>query len=522
MMIEGLEQTGQGGAWLAVLPMAYAAGAVLTLLRLPGGPWRYAHLAGWLVAGLAALSGLRLVLTAGVPVATEPGWLGILFRADAVSVTMQGLIGLIGLILLRFSRNYLAGDPGERRFAVAFLSTLACVATLVASNHLVLLAAAWIGSSLSLHRLLVFYGDRPAALLAAHKKFLIARVGDICLLAGLYMLGQHFGSMRLDEILPAARDLVMTTQLQVACVLLAITAILKCAQLPFHGWLIQVMEAPTPVSALLHAGIINIGGFLMIRLAPVVSQAEVAQALLVIVGTLSAVIAGLIMMTRISVKVMLAWSTCAQMGFMLMECGLGAYSLAMLHLLAHSLYKAYAFLSSGRTVTAVLQRRAVASHSEHQVLHWVTAMGIAVLGVAGLGWAFGLDPASEPAIWALGAIICVASATLMAEGMAAHGIRAILFPAGSAALLCSIYFAWHYFFITAYEAWVPTAHPEFLLVAFVILAFLGQYALLAWIRLSPASRAVRRLHALLYHGLYLDELFSWATFKIWPQPAGNR
>lgn len=523
MWMNGVINIESPGGLVWLLPMAYALAAVFTWARILRDPWVPAAIAGWMGVSAAALSAIQLTAAPDIVAGGEPGLLGLLLRADAVSVTMQGLIGLIGWVLLRFSRNYLAGDPGQRRFAVAFLSTLACVATLVASNHLVLLAAAWIGSSLSLHRLLVFYGDRPAALLAAHKKFLIARVGDLCLLAGLYLLGRHFGSLRLDEILPAASaGLVMTPQLQVASVLLALTAILKCAQLPFHGWLIQVMEAPTPVSALLHAGIINIGGFLMIRLAPVVSNAEAAQILLVVVGTFSAVVAGLIMMTRISVKVMLAWSTCAQMGFMLMECGLGAYSLAMLHLIAHSLYKAYAFLSSGRTVSEVMKRKAVVLPASHRPAHWATALPLAVGAVALMVWAFGLNPAQEPAIWALGIVIAVATATLLAEALSTRGWPAFAFPAMAGILLSLLYFAWHHLFMQVFDALAPTGHPPFWLITLVGLAFLIQYAVMAWIRLNPLSHRVRRLHALLYHGLYLDEIFSWATFKIWPQPASNR
>lgn len=110
------------------------------------------------------------------------------------------------------------------------------------------------------------------------------------------------------------------------------------------------MEAPTPVSALLHAGVVNMGGFVLLRVAELIGLVPSAQWLLVIVGSLTAVLAGMVMLTRISIKVRLAWSTCAQMGFMLMEIGLGLYELALLHLVAHSLYKAYAFLSSGEAV----------------------------------------------------------------------------------------------------------------------------------------------------------------------------
>jgi hypothetical protein len=128
----------------------------------------------------------------------------------------------------------------------------------------------------------------------------------------------------------------------------------KCAQFPMHGWLIQVVEAPTPVSALLHAGIVNLGGFLLIMLAPLMSQAAIANWLLLIVAGLTCVAAALITMTRVSIKVLLAWSTVAQMGLMLVECALGLYGLALLHLVAHSCYKAYSFLAAGSQVESYL------------------------------------------------------------------------------------------------------------------------------------------------------------------------
>src|SRR5262249_55706852 len=138
--------------------------------------------------------------------------------------------------------------------------------------------------------------------------------------------------------------------LHLATALLVVGVLLKSAQIPFHGWMQQVMEAPTPVSALLHAGIVNIGGFVMIRLAPLMAHAHLAQGMLVTVGLITAFIASLVMTTRVSVKQILAWSTISQMGFMLLQCGLGIWQLALLHLLAHSCYKAHSFLSSGGAV----------------------------------------------------------------------------------------------------------------------------------------------------------------------------
>src|SRR5690349_9310557 len=114
--------------------------------------------------------------------------------------------------------------------------------------------------------------------------------------------------------------------------------------------MLQVMEAPTPVSALLHAGVVNIGGFVMIRLAPLMLHATIAQNILIGVGLFSTIIASLVMTTRAAIKSSLAWSTIGQMGFMLVQCGLGAWHLALMHVLAHSLYKAHTFLSSGSIV----------------------------------------------------------------------------------------------------------------------------------------------------------------------------
>ena len=149
-----------------------------------------------------------------------------------------------------------------------------------------------------------------------------------------------------------ARDAAASSRppLHLATVLLVFGVLLKTAQLPFHGWMLQVMEAPTPVSALLHAGVVNIGGFVMIRLAPLMAHASIAQGMLIGVGLFTTIVASLVMTTRAAIKGVLAWSTIGQMGFMLVQCGLGAWHLALMHLLAHSLYKAHTFLSSGSVV----------------------------------------------------------------------------------------------------------------------------------------------------------------------------
>jgi NAD(P)H-quinone oxidoreductase subunit 5 len=201
-----------------------------------------------------------------------------------------------------------------------------------------------------LQHLLCFYPDRPFALLAAHKKHIADRLADVMLLGATALAWWQVGSGSLSALWAHIAQQGLSNPLQASAVLLVIAVMLRTALLPVHGWLIQVMEAPTPVSALLHAGVVNLGGFVLIRFAPMLEQAIVARLLLLVLGLATAVLAGMVMLTRVSIKVQLAWSTVAQMGFMLLECALGLYTLAALHLIGHSLYKAHAFLSASAVV----------------------------------------------------------------------------------------------------------------------------------------------------------------------------
>ena len=272
-------------------------------------------LVGWL--GLVALATLGGIAS---PTAPALRALGLPVRVDAATLILLGLITGMAFVLTRFSVAYLRGDPRQNHYFRWLMATLGSVALLIVSEHLLLLAASWIATSLSLHQLLTFYPDRPKALIAAHKKFIVSRVADVLLLFAFGLIGTAAHSFELHAIHRWAEEAgALPLSVQIACVLLVVSASLKCAQLPFHGWLIQVMEAPTPVSALLHAGVVNLGGVMLIRLAPIMVMAEAAQILLVVIGAGTAVVAALVMTTRVSIKVSLAWSTFAQMGFMLLQ-----------------------------------------------------------------------------------------------------------------------------------------------------------------------------------------------------------
>ncbi|MEC4768998.1 NADH-quinone oxidoreductase subunit L [Halomonas sp. CUBES01] len=304
-----------------------------------------------LVASLAV--GILFVLdtlgvSTGLPETARP--LGL--YPDGLAVWMAMLISLLGTVLLHFAEGYLKGDRGERRFLPWCQVVFASVMLLVFTHHLVVMLIAWIGVSVALHHLLTLYPERVEAQRAAWQKFVVSRIGDAALIAAVAFLYARFGTFELPELFAAAAVTSGGWQVEAASVALAIAALCKCAQVPMHGWLIKVMEAPTPVSALLHAGVINLGGFVWLRLFPVFDGLTLGHYLLITVGGFTALVAVMTMLTQASVKHALAWSTCAQMGFMLFEIGVGAYTLALAHLLAHSLYKAHSFLASGRAVRA--------------------------------------------------------------------------------------------------------------------------------------------------------------------------
>jgi NADH:ubiquinone oxidoreductase subunit 5 (subunit L)/multisubunit Na+/H+ antiporter MnhA subunit len=278
---------------------------------------------------------------------------GLLDRLTSVLLVLSTFLFAI---VVRYSRRYMMGHPRQGRFLFWLCLTSTLVFALVLAPNLPVFIAAWCGISLGLHQLLQFYADRPAALLAARKKFLVSRIGDLALLAALILIHQTFGTWNFEDILAAAAQLgvegpgSVPSSIGWICSLLVFAALLKSAQFPFHSWLPDTMETPTPVSALMHAGIINAGGILVIRLSPLISLSDTAMVLLCVAGGVTALFASTVMLTQASVKRCLAFSTVAQMGFMMLECGLGAFHLALVHLVAHSLYKAHAFLSSGNAV----------------------------------------------------------------------------------------------------------------------------------------------------------------------------
>ncbi|WP_022727963.1 proton-conducting transporter transmembrane domain-containing protein [Fodinicurvata sediminis] len=372
-----------------------------------------------LTALVASIGSVALLITAGPHTGPDLGlsWVTLSTRLDVVSATMLVLVAFVGWIVLRYAASYLDGEARQGAFLGWMAATLAAVLLLVQAGNLVHFVIAWIATSLCLHRLLLFYGSRVQAIRAARKKFIVARIGDAALIgaAGLLFIG--YGTFDIATILAEARDGTMPAGVSWAAVLLACAAVFKSAQFPVHGWLTEVMETPTPVSALLHAGVINGGGFLLIRFADVMLLSPVVLAVLVMIGGFTALFGGLAMLSQSAIKNAFAWSTIAQMGFMIMQCGLALFPLALLHIVAHSLYKAHAFLASGIAVDVVAQihRPGPIAIPSSRSVGRAFALALAIYAVIGLG--IGLE-AKSPQALALGAILIFGVSYLLAQGLA--------------------------------------------------------------------------------------------------------
>lgn len=497
------------------IPLTFGAAVALSAGRAPFRTALWASGLSALLAVLVAVGFVLLPAASAQPTSAALAMVTDAVRLDGVTVVMLGLVATMALVIVRYSNRQLDGDPHRRRYARALLATVGTVTLLVIAEHLLVLALAWMGTSFALHQLLTHHRERPGAIVAAHEKFLVSRGADVFVLGGIGLLGYGVGSVRIDDIHAwAATVETLPTSVQLAAVLLVLGVSLKTAQLPFHGWLMRVMEAPTPVSALLHAGVVNIGGFVLIRLAPVMMLAEVAMALLIFIGISTAIVSALVMTARPSIKTSLAWSTSAQMGFMLVECGLGAWHLALLHLVVHSFYKAHAFLGSGSTVDQ-WRVRAMARPAVPTVAHWADAAGVVMLLLAGLAAVainleaiFGIDPTLGPMAVLLGLSLL----PMVARGIAA-GLRTTLVMAALSAMSMAMFLGWHLAFA---QVVAPPAQVAWLPWGLVLAALGAQLMLQLSLEARPAGRLARALRPHLLAGLYFDAVFTRLVFWTWP------
>lgn len=481
-----------------------------TLLKMPG---RWTETMLW---GLSFISAIGLIWT-GI---TNDQFIGLGHHVDRLSTTLALLVTLVGAVTFRFARRYLLGEPGQRRFLAWHALAVVSAMLLMLSGNLVYLWATWMLTGLGLHKLLTHYSHRPEALPPARKKFLISRLGDVALISAILIVSIGYGTTDLGLFLSQVMGNPQAPGVQTVGVLVVIAALTKSAQFPFHSWLPETMEAPTPVSALMHAGIINAGGALLLKFAPVICVTPAAVILLISVGIFTAILGMVSMWAQTNIKRTLAWSTVSQMGFMMIQLGLCVFPAAVLHIVGHGLYKAWNFLASGWVPAQTVFRPL--PPGKH--LGWVlvgTLFAIVCLGVSAR--MIGLDVLHHPGEATLIGVLALALAQIWPVVMSYPTMnRALvvgLTTVGVSVLAVALYRGATLFYAPAFEqVVVPSGILGWIsglavLVSVVLLILM--HAFLAVLSRTPGGRAFR-IHAL--HGFYCGAVADRVVRMVYSSP----
>jgi NAD(P)H-quinone oxidoreductase subunit 5 len=522
--------------WLVALgPLALAAIGLVPATAANRDPHRMArlgHAAALLALALALAAALCLSFAGTGRAVAGFGVVPFALHLDALSVTMLLLVSLVGTVVIRYSRNYLDGDPHQGRFIKWLCLALASVLCLILAGNLVPFIAAWIATSLCLNRLLLFHGDRPGARLAARKKFVASRLGDACLVAAAWTIQGGTGSLDHQAIFAAVEGIreagTVPGWVHGASALLVAAALLKSAQFPLHGWLVEVMETPTPVSALLHAGIINAGGFLVLRFSGIIGLSSPALDVLALVGAVTALFGSVVMLTQTSVKAALAHSTIAQMGFMMLQCGLGAFSAALLHIVAHSLYKAHAFLSSGSVVDLARASWTPKPGGKPHPFRLAAALAAVSAMALAVGTALGASPVERPGTFALGAILLMGLVHYLASAIDERPSAYVIGRSASAACLVAVAY-----FALQHAAWLLTADAlpvapaargplDLAIAAAVVVAFGAVTILQSLLPAAAGSPALAALYVHVANGFYVNAVANRLVVRHWPGPSAFR
>jgi NADH:ubiquinone oxidoreductase subunit 5 (subunit L)/multisubunit Na+/H+ antiporter MnhA subunit len=333
--------TSESGLLVAMLtaPALVAASAFLFGQHAP----RRFGQAGAITAAAGFLGAVALAFGAGSGRDISAYLLGGEFDADRLAAVLLLLVFGVSAIVQAFAVRYLTGDPRAPWFFGGAGLLTAASAGLTSAATLLTLAVCWTVAGVALALLLGTYWDLPAARDGVRRTVTAFVVGDLALWAAVIAATATWG--RIDLRTGALSGPIMP----VLGILVVVAALSRSAQIPFHRWLPATLAAPTPVSALLHAGVVNAGGILLIRMAPLGSD-DLARALTILAGAATMAYGAAIMLVKPDIKGALAHSTTAQMGFMILTCGLGLWAAAVIHLVAHGFYKATLFLSSGSAI----------------------------------------------------------------------------------------------------------------------------------------------------------------------------
>jgi NADH-quinone oxidoreductase subunit L len=278
---------------------------------------------------------------------------GMTLRIDQLSLMMMLIVTGVGSLIIAYSVGYMDGDDEERRFFAYMSLFVFSMLLLVQSDNLLLLLAGWGMVGLSSYLLIGYHQDRPAAVAAAKKAFVMNAFGDATMALALFLLIQQSGRLDFAGAFAGAPEGGAMANL-IALGLLG-GAVAKSAQFPLHTWLPDAMEGPTPVSALIHAAtMVTAGVYLIVRCAPLFEFAPTIADLAAGIGAGTLLMAGLIALVQNDIKKVIAYSTMSQIGYMFLGAAGGAYANGMFHLMTHAFFKALLFLAAGLVIHALL------------------------------------------------------------------------------------------------------------------------------------------------------------------------
>lgn len=314
-------------------------------------------------------------IAAYYPQAPDWYWKDI-FRLNGLTLIIWATVTFFSAVVVTFAGKYLIGFRYYNRFLALSSGFTASVSVLVLANHIVLLLLAWFGMGFFMSRLIGInagWGEAREAAKYCQRHFF---VGSLFLAAGLLLLSFYTNQFTLTSLEQHYNDLPYSILL-ISALCIIVAAAIQSAMFPFHRWLLSAMTAPTPASALMHAGFVNGAGILLTLLAPLFYKSD-TMTLLFIIGGITAVVAQFAKLIQVNIKQKLGCSTTAQMAFMIMQCGLGFFNAAVVHLILHGFYKAYLFLSSGEEIGHISPEK----HRQKN-LNYTQAAVVFILGILG-------------------------------------------------------------------------------------------------------------------------------------------
>jgi NADH-quinone oxidoreductase subunit L len=286
------------------------------------------------------------------------------FLIDQLTAIMMLVVSFVSLMVHIYTIGYMADDPGYQRFFSYISLFTFSMLMLVMSNNFLQLFFGWEAVGLVSYLLIGFWHNRPTAIYANLKAFLVNRVGDFGFLLGIALVLAYFGTLDYATVFANAQNLAGNTVeiipgaawslMTVICILLFIGAMGKSAQFPLHVWLPDSMEGPTPISALIHAAtMVTAGIFMVARMSPLFELSDTALSFVMVIGAITAFFMALIATVQYDIKRVIAYSTLSQLGYMTMALGASAYSAAIFHLFTHAFFKAVLFLGAGSVIIAL-------------------------------------------------------------------------------------------------------------------------------------------------------------------------